>query len=262
MDNPYMTHFVNSMHVVFPEGEKFFIRSVRRFLKEVKDPDLKANIRGFCGQEGVHAKEHENFWEVMRSQNLHPDSFGELINTYYFSNKYSIENIILNGFNALSPRLGEKMNLSITAGLEHYTAIIAKAVFEEPILTNKSMAPEMLELLHWHACEEIEHKAVCFDVLQEVDDSYAIRIGGMLIASATLWSSLIIGMAYFLYQDDERNAPKQVSIGSEFVNRVILGKMGKGLANNLFKYFKKDFHPDQIEDNGILERFFKDKSYA
>ncbi|MCO5248527.1 MAG: metal-dependent hydrolase [Chitinophagales bacterium] len=130
LDNPYVTHFVNSMHVVFPEGEKFFIRSVRRFLKDVKDPALKANIRAFCGQEGVHAKEHENFWEVMRAQGLKPDSFGEFMNTVFFVKEYSVENLVFNIFNKISPRLGDKMVLS-TAGPNIMVAILAKAVFEE-----------------------------------------------------------------------------------------------------------------------------------
>ena len=38
------TNFVNSMHVVFPEGEKFFVRSVRRFAKDVKNENLKKEI--------------------------------------------------------------------------------------------------------------------------------------------------------------------------------------------------------------------------
>ena len=38
------TNFVNSMHVVFPEGEKFFVRSVRRFSKDIKDEHLKKEI--------------------------------------------------------------------------------------------------------------------------------------------------------------------------------------------------------------------------
>jgi predicted metal-dependent hydrolase len=167
------THFVNSMHIVFPEGEKFFVRSVRKFSKDIKDEHLKKEVNSFCGQEGVHAREHQRFWEVMEEQNLQPQWFAGFLKTTAFAGKYSVENVLSTALNKIQPRLGDKMSLSITTALEHYTAIMANALFHEPIATNKNIAPQMLELLHWHASEEIEHKAVCFDVLQLL----AARIG-------------------------------------------------------------------------------------
>ena len=61
LNSAVATHFINSMHIVFPEGEKFFIRSVRRFAKDVKDKELKQEINSFCGQEGIHAREHQRY---------------------------------------------------------------------------------------------------------------------------------------------------------------------------------------------------------
>ena len=151
------THFVNSMHIVFPEGEKFFVRSVRKFSKDLKDEHLKKEVISFCGQEGVHAREHQRFWEVMEEQNLQPQWFANFLKTTAFAGKYSVENVSATILNKIQPRLGDKMSLSITTALEHYTAIMANALFHEPIATNKNIAPQMLELLHWHASEEIEH---------------------------------------------------------------------------------------------------------
>ena len=59
--NMFATHFSNALHILFPEGEKFFIRSVKNFMKEIKDPLLKKEMRDFMGQEGVHHREHERF---------------------------------------------------------------------------------------------------------------------------------------------------------------------------------------------------------
>ena len=44
--------------------------------------------------------------------------------------------------------------------------------------------PVMRQLLEWHALEELEHKAVAFDVLRAVNPSYALRITGMALGSA------------------------------------------------------------------------------
>lgn len=262
LGSPVSTHFVNSMHIVFPEGEKFFIRSVRKFLKEVKDPQLKKDIVAFCGQEGIHAREHERFWEVMENQGLNPKPFADFLNRVVFKGKFSVEDILVNRMNKLSPRFGDKMGLSITAALEHYTAILANALFHEPIFTNGNSAPQMLELLHWHASEEIEHKAVCFDVLKEVDDSYWLRMAGMGVATGVLWSFLGIGQVYFIVQDEDiewKKMPAQLKL---FSDNIIFGEIGKGLAANLFKYFKKDFHPNDIDDRYLIDEFFKDKEYA
>ncbi|MCO5230508.1 MAG: metal-dependent hydrolase [Chitinophagales bacterium] len=262
LNNPFATHFVNSMHVVFPEGEKFFVRSVRRFEKEVKNQQLKKDIKGFCGQEGIHAREHQRFWEVMSEQGLKPEKFANFLNTYMFKKQYSVEGMIVNSLNWISPRLGDKMALSITTGLEHYTAIIAKAVFEEPILTNKRIAPEMIELMHWHACEEIEHKAVCFDVLKEIDDDYLLRVSGMVIASLLLFGNIGIGTAYFLWNDTDLNMKEVKGQASEVNNSIVFDKIRKEFAENLMSYFKRDFHPNDIEESDIVKQFFSDKSYA
>ena len=55
----------------------------------------------------------------------------------------------------------------------------------------------MQKLLAWHAAEEIEHKAVAFDVLQQVDPSYALRIAGLahatiLLSSFWVWSAMML----------------------------------------------------------------------
>lgn len=256
------THFVNSMHVVFPEGEKFFVRSVRRFSKDIKDDRLKKEINSFCGQEGVHAREHQRFWEVMEEQNLKPMWFANFLKTTAFSGRYSYENVSRNVLNRIQPRLGDKFALSVTTALEHYTAIMANALFHEPIATNDNIAPQMLELLHWHASEEIEHKAVCFDVLKEVDDSYLLRVSGMGLATVLLWGYLGIGQVYFISQDKDKSIVKMPFETYLLLKTVVFGEIGKNLSRHLLEYFKSDFHPDNIDDRYLIEQFFKDKAYA
>lgn len=262
LNSAIATHFVNSMHIVFPEGEKFFVRSVRRYAKDIKDETLKKEINSFCGQEGIHAREHQRFWEVMQEQGLEPEKFASFLKVTAFSGKYSIENMVRNTLNKVQPQLGDKMALSITTALEHYTAILANALFHEPIATNDNIAPQMLELLHWHASEEIEHKAVCFDVLKQVDDSYLIRVSGMGFATLMLWGYILSGQVYFLVKDKDKNIIQMPVEAYMLLKTVVFGEIGKNLSRHLLEYFKKDFHPDDIDDRHLIEKFFADKSYA
>lgn len=49
------THLFNGMNLVFPDGERFFIRAVRDSPAGVRDPELLRQVKGFVGQEGRQA---------------------------------------------------------------------------------------------------------------------------------------------------------------------------------------------------------------
>ena len=54
----FKSHFFDAMSLLFPDGERFFIDSVRAYRDQVTDPQQQAQIRGFIGQEGHHSREH------------------------------------------------------------------------------------------------------------------------------------------------------------------------------------------------------------
>ena len=68
LGNPVVTQIVNGVSLLFPAGERFFVRSVKRYLDRVDDPELREQIRGFFGQEGRHAREHERHAEMLEAQ--------------------------------------------------------------------------------------------------------------------------------------------------------------------------------------------------
>src|SRR5438874_12327201 len=53
-----LSHVAASLSSVFPDGEDFFVRSVRHFRDQVTDPALKRQVAGFIGQEAMHGREH------------------------------------------------------------------------------------------------------------------------------------------------------------------------------------------------------------
>src|SRR5438874_6501248 len=52
------SHIAAALSAVFPDGEDFFVRSVRHFRDQVTDPALKRQVAGFIGQEAMHGREH------------------------------------------------------------------------------------------------------------------------------------------------------------------------------------------------------------
>src|SRR5438445_13182467 len=66
--DPYITGFFNGLSLMFPEGERFFVDSVRHFQDRITDPKLREEVRGFCGQEGIHGREHRRYNELLAAQ--------------------------------------------------------------------------------------------------------------------------------------------------------------------------------------------------
>src|SRR3954451_22626192 len=56
-----LSHVAASLLAVFPDGEDFFVRSVRNFRDQIEDPELKRQVAGFNGQEAMHGREHRAF---------------------------------------------------------------------------------------------------------------------------------------------------------------------------------------------------------
>ena len=144
----HVSLFFNALSPFFPEGEKFFIRCVRRYADAIDDPRLQADVQGFIGQEAMHGREHEEYNDALTAKGLPADRY---------------ENIVLKLLNFFRRFTPKGSQLAGTIALEHLTAILAHR-----ILVDKSrMAgaePRYGAIWHWHALEETEHKAVAYDV--------------------------------------------------------------------------------------------------
>ncbi len=107
-----MSHTLASLSGVFPDGEEYFVRSVRHFRDEITDPELKRQVAGFIGQEAVHGREH-------RALN---DRLAEL---GYPTKQIERLHCADSNFERHMTPLG---NLASTAALEHFTATLAEVI--------------------------------------------------------------------------------------------------------------------------------------
>jgi uncharacterized protein len=222
-NNATATAIANGVNLLFPHGERFFVRSVKRFLGDIDDPALRAAIKGFFGQEGRHAHAHDEFNAILRAQGVEVDRFLE---RYKRISSW------------LEARLPPKLNLAITAAAEHFTAILAEGAFTQNVLDKA--APEMRTLLAWHAAEEIEHKAVAFDVLQTVDPSYALRIAGLACATAILGGFWLWAAVMLMAQEQLTPVRAWRQLGRMPSRDPIVRRV---FARGIRQYLARNFHP-------------------
>ena len=253
-NNPFSTHFINALHIVFPTGERFFVNSVLKHQKEITDDKLKKQVRNFCGQEGVHSAMHEKFWKILNEN-------GYIIKGYENHIDKLLHKIIAK-IEVEGTRINN-IDLTATVCLEHFTALFGHALFEHVELNQEIVPKDMAELFQWHAAEEIEHKNVAFDVFQKVDkDEHIKRVTLMPIVTALLYFYLGIGTMMLMYQDRKHiqlsKLPKQFY---DFATGLFSDLHGD-LVKEYFSFFKKDFHPSFLNDYHFAENFFKDKDYA
>jgi len=253
-NNPFSTHFINALHIVFPTGERFFVNSVLKHQKSITDDKLKKQVRNFCGQEGIHSAMHEKFWKILNDN-------GYIIKGYENHIDKLLHKIIAK-IEVEGTRINN-IDLTATVCLEHFTALFGHAIFKHVEINKEVVPDDIAELFQWHAAEEIEHKNVAFDVFQKVDkNEHSKRVLLMPIATALLYFYLSVGTIMLMYQDRKylefKKLPKQFY---EFTTGL-LNDLHSDLYKEYFSFFKKDFHPSFLNDYYLAENFFKDKSYA
>lgn len=235
------THVTNAVNLLFPAGERFFVRAVRHYLPALQDDaELLAQIRGFLGQENHHAREHERFFAVLEAQGYR---IREFLARY--------ERIT---YGVIEPRMPPALRLATTAACEHFTAILAEFVLDGAALDHAH--PVMRDLLRWHAAEEIEHKAVAFDVLQRVHPSYALRLLGLAWATSLLALWWLLGARMLLGQDGV--TPARIRADRARMNRV----RGRRHAiwqhvflRGVLEYARPGFHPWNRDNRHLAEDY-------
>jgi predicted metal-dependent hydrolase len=142
--------------------------------------------------------------------------------------------------------------LGVTVALEHFTALFAHEFLAQPDRYIRG-DNEQAELWRWHSVEEIEHKAVAYDVLQKVAPSYPLRVAGMFMATTTLLGFWFLGAAMLLRQE------KGLGL-REIFRQLRLAMQANPLGRRVFvrgirEYLRRDFHPWQT-DNLALARSY------
>jgi len=241
-ENPISSTYMYAMSAMFPDGERFFISSVKHYQREISNPVLLEQIRGFIGQEAHHGRVHSDF-------NASVQALGFPMDRLVQRNRKRL---------AFLKKTKPSNQLAITAALEHVTASMAQYLLEHPVLlqgkdsNDKSKSP-MAEMMIWHAVEEIEHKAVAFDVYREVINDERQRILVAKVVFRAFFFQVARSQLTLLWSD--RKLPSLSHIREAF--NLAWGKDGimRFTRRELKKYLRHGFHPNDIDQSKLIQNW-------
>ena len=245
--DPVATAYFNALSAAFPQGETFFIESVRRYRDSVHEP-LREQIAAFVQQEAMHTREHVVFNKLLRTAG------------------YDLTAMDAETRRRVDEARGRPpvVQLALTVALEHFTAIMAHS-----LLTEREPLPgaseEIVRLWQWHAIEEIEHKAVAYDTFLAVTQRmsglrrWALRCHVMGLVSLQFWYSNFQRMADFFRQDGI-NTPRTWLRVAAYL--LVKPGMFRRIFWDYLRFYGPGFHPWHRDDRPLIAEVEKKLAIA
>lgn len=235
--DPVASAFFNCLSAVFPCGESYMIASMHPFMNAVPEP-LASQIADFIEQEAGHSREHVS------------------MNKYLVDGGYDIRPLekAIRGFVGMFRNRGHIVRVGATMCIEHLTAIIASELLKNDHHLQGS-DEQLREIWIWHAIEEIEHKAVAFDLWMYLTRDWSgfrrwiTRSALLAVISTTFFYNRTRGQLILLSQDGI--GPLRgflAAIRSGFGK----GGIGRLILPSWASFLKPGFHPWQYDDRHLV----------
>jgi predicted metal-dependent hydrolase len=239
--DPYKTRLFDALSLIFPPGERFFMTCVRDYRDRISDPKLLDEIKGFNRQEAQHSMVHNQYNDRLRDQGIDVDSMMKWL-----------EDLLFVKYRGSRSR---EYTLAITCALEHFTSIGAHSLFDKRDVL-RDADHRVRAMYSWHAIEEVEHKGVAYDVMQDYAKvSYFTRVLAML--ETTIIFPVVIQR--FLNQLLEADGFSWWERRKMIIKGTLWAMGPRGLLTPLIKpyfpYYGRKFHPWQEEDQPGYEQW-------
>ena len=228
------THAMDSLHVALPPGERWFCDVFRDALPHITDPRLREEVRGFIGQEATHARAHDLGLEHLARHGI--DLRAEV--AWVDRARVRIRD---RGARLPEPVRRRLLHaeLAAIAAIEHYTAVLGAWIVEAEL---PDADPQMLDLLRWHGAEEMEHRAVAFDLYQHLDGSYVRRAIAGVLASVGIVAGLLAIAVRILALDPAAKRNLRWRDHRRAVRAGRFPALGP-VVGSLRAYLRRSYHP-------------------
>lgn len=243
---PTATHVINVLHLLLPAGERWFVKVFKEGLPLVDDPELLGDVKGFMGQEATHSVQHAYVLDHLAAQRLDTADFTKYVD--FLFEKLLGERPPLGA--PVSTQEWLRFRLSVVAAIEQFTAVLGNWVLHAEGLDTADTDEVMLDLLRWHGAEEVEHRAVAFDMYQHCGGEglprYARRLAGMAVTAPVMLYLWAWGAAYLIRHDPQLAGRMRYSLAEH--NRAVrkgLLPSWRELGAAIPRYLRRSYHPSQ-----------------
>jgi predicted metal-dependent hydrolase len=186
--NPRLPEFAcaaNSVSLIMPFAEPYFVKSVRAALPQLDD-DLRDRAEEYLRQELQHHRQHRRFNDILGNRH---------------ARVLRLERWMRRTYGWLGERKGLRFNLAFAAGSETIAFTLARWTEDHltELFTGADPVPATMFL--WHLAEEVEHKTVAFDVYRAVDGSKLRYAAAMVLSLLILTWFTTVGTLMMLTTD-------------------------------------------------------------
>lgn len=229
-NDPFKTRMFDALSLTFPDGERYFIESVRLFRDKIQDDDLKQRVADFIRQEAQHGIAHDVMNNLMQQQGMPVERFTTLLKKIF---KFELT------------KRSPQYNIAMTAAAEHMTALMADAFYSQKA-TLADAHPYVRALLAWHAIEEMEHRDVAFDVMKSVGEVPEHLRKSALAVTTILMFGFTLYRANIMLTHDGFKTKTRLKMFAQGLP-WLFGRQGvlSSMVTPYLQWYKADFHPNQ-----------------
>jgi predicted metal-dependent hydrolase len=238
---PELSYALVGISLSLPYIEPYLIRTLSAARRQVSDPVLLEQIRLLNAQEGQHVRLHARFNEAVRERSP------ELA---------ALESELAADCRRFTETRSLQWNLAYVVGVEAFTVALSDFLFEEQLL--RDAPPAVRDLFEWHIVEELEHRAVAFDVYQHLYGGYPLRAAVGLYAQWHFCRFALRAAGLMLARDRARGRDHGGPARSRPRIRALLGSMARGMLPYILSSYSPRYRPHDLPipagSDAVLER--------
>lgn len=226
---PEFSQIVNAASLAMPYLEPYLIKTMRQARPLITDPELVRDLDLYCAQESAHYRQHRRFNDELKA------ALPETVT--------ALEQTLDEDYAWLGAHRSLRFNLAYAEGFESMALAIGHMLIRDRDFLFGGSNTDVASLVLWHFAEEIEHKAVTYDVFAHVSGSRFWRFVGLFYATGHIFWRTRAGYHAFL---------KAEGLWTNWRSRLALGHvLIRVLSILLWRYaliFMPGYHPNKIAD--------------